>query len=90
VAAFSIYAWLELWARAVEKAGTFDAAKVVAVMNGYTNEPTSIGPYSFTPTLHIQARTALLITAIMKGKTTVVEQVTLPKAIPDDVLYRQN
>jgi branched-chain amino acid transport system substrate-binding protein len=30
--AFPIYAFLQLWARAVEKVGTIEAAKVVAVL----------------------------------------------------------
>lgn len=88
--AFSIYVWLGLWARAVEKAGSFDADKVVAVMNGYTNVPTFLGPYSFTPKLHIQTETKLLITAITNGKTSVVGELTRTEPIPDDVLYRQN
>jgi branched-chain amino acid transport system substrate-binding protein len=90
VGSFSIYAWLELWTRAVEKAGTFDAQKVVAIMNGYKDEPTSVQPYTFTPKVHIQAKTSLLITGIMDGKTSVVDQITLPEPVPDDVLFRQN
>jgi branched-chain amino acid transport system substrate-binding protein len=87
---FSIYAWLELWTRAVEKAGTFDADKVVAIMNNYKDEPTSVQPYTFTPKVHIQAKTSLLVTGITNGKLTVADQITLPEAVPDDVLFRQN
>ena len=58
--AFPIYAWLQLWARAVEKAGTTDATKVVAVMNTFKDEPTILGPRSFSSTLHIQDRAPYL------------------------------
>ncbi|HTV28532.1 MAG TPA: ABC transporter substrate-binding protein [Xanthobacteraceae bacterium] len=88
VGSFSIYAWLELWTRAIQKAGTFDADKVVAIMNTYKDEPTSVQPYTFTPKVHIQAKTSLIITAITKGKASVADEITLPEAVPDDVLFR--
>ena len=59
--AFPIYSFLQLWAQAVEKAGTVDAAKVVAVLNSFHDEPSILGPRSFSPQLHIQDRSPFLI-----------------------------
>jgi branched-chain amino acid transport system substrate-binding protein len=86
--AFPIYAWLQLWAKAVTKAGTTDAAPVVAIMEKYTDEPTVLGPRSFTPKLHIQTSIPLTITDTADGKQTVVQEWRIKDAIPPAVLYR--
>ena len=49
--AFPIYSFLQLWAQAVEKAGTVDAAKVVAVLNSFHDRPSILGPRSFFSTV---------------------------------------
>ena len=87
--AFPIYAWLQLWARAVEKAGTTDAAKVVAVMNTFHDEPTILGPRSFSSTLHIQDRAPYYIVEIGNRKGKVIDQWRISEAVPPDVLYRK-
>lgn len=86
--AFPIYAWLQLWAKAVTKAGTTDAAPVVAIMEKYTDEPTVLGPRSFTPKLHIQTGIPLTITDTADGKQTVVQEWRIKDPIPPAVLYR--
>lgn len=86
--AFPIYAWLQLWAKAVEKAGTTDAAKVVAVMNTFRDEPTILGPRTFTSELHIQDRAPYYITEICNGKGKVVDHWRVSEAPPKEVLYR--
>src|SRR5690606_13096064 len=85
---FGIYAWLDLWARAVEKAGTFDSKEVLAVMNSYKDEPTFIGPYSYTPRLHIQDAPELLIVEIQNGKLASVTPTLRGEPLPESVLYR--
>lgn len=85
---FGIYAWLDLWARAVEKAGTFDSKEVLAVMNSYKDEPTFIGPYSYTPRLHIQDAPELLIVEIQNGKLASVTPTPRGEPLPESVLYR--
>jgi branched-chain amino acid transport system substrate-binding protein len=87
--AFPIYAWLQLWARAVEKAGTTDATKVVAVMNTFKDEPTILGPRSFSSTLHIQDRAPYYIVEIGDRKGKVIDQWRISEAVPPDVLYRK-
>ena len=86
--AFPIYPFLELWAKAVEQAGTTDAAKVVAVLNGFRDEPSLLGPRSFSPTLHIQDRSPFLIVSISNRTGKVVDSWRVSEPIPNDVLYR--
>ena len=68
--AFAIpaYVWMTLWAKAVEKAGTTDAAKVVAVMEQDKDAPSIIGPRTFTDQLHIQDHATLQILKYEDGK----------------------
>jgi branched-chain amino acid transport system substrate-binding protein len=86
--AFPIYAFLELWAKAAEKAGTLDAAKVVAVLNTFHDEPTVLGPRSFSPKLHIQDQSPLFIVSISNRTGKVVDDWRISEAIPNEVLYR--
>jgi len=86
--AFQIYSILQLWAKAVEKAGSTDAAKVVAVMNTFKDEPTVLGPRSFTDKLHIQDRAPYMVVEIADKKGKVLEPWRIGQAVPNDVLYR--
>ena len=58
------YALIELWSRAVERAGTTETKAVVAELEKMRDEPTIIGVRSFSDQLHIQskARFAMLCT----------------------------
>jgi branched-chain amino acid transport system substrate-binding protein len=86
--AFPIYAFLQLWQKAVEKAGTLDAARVVAVMNSLNDEPTILGPRSFSAKLHEQDRANYFIVEINDGKGKVLKDWRIDEAVPSDVLYR--
>ncbi|WP_284946397.1 ABC transporter substrate-binding protein [Acidisoma cladoniae] len=86
--AYPIYAWLQLWGKAVTAAGTTDAKPVVAIMQKYTNEPTALGPRSFTPRMHIQTDIPLTIVDIADGKQTAITQWRIKEPIPVAVLYR--
>ena len=85
--AYPIYAWLELWARAVNNVGSTDAKAVVAEMETFTREPTALGPRSFSKDLHIQVALPLVINQITEGTGKVVATIEVPE-IPRDVLYR--
>lgn len=87
--AYPIYAWLQLWSRAVIKTGTTDGKAVVQEMETYTNEPTALGPRSFNHATHIQTSIPLVINLIEDGKGKVVGTTVTPD-IPRDVLYRLN
>lgn len=88
--AFAIYAWLELWVKAVEKAGTFDSKAVLEVMNSYKDEPTFLGPYSFTPELHIQDAPEQVIVEIQNGKQSGVQLMERGEPLPANLLYRMS
>ncbi len=85
--AYPIYAWFELWARAVAKTNSIDAKAVVAEMETYKREPTSLGARSFSKELHIQASLPLVINQITDGTGKVVATAEVPD-IPRNVLYR--
>jgi branched-chain amino acid transport system substrate-binding protein len=86
--AFPIYSFLQLWAQAVEKAGTVDAAKGVAVLNSLRDEPSILGPRSFSPQLHIQDRSPFLIVSISNHTGKVIDSWRVSEPIPNEVLYR--
>ncbi|WP_172328455.1 ABC transporter substrate-binding protein [Mangrovicoccus sp. HB161399] len=86
--AYPIYAWLELWAKAVAATGTTDSAEVVAEMNTYTDEPTTLGPRSFSPELHIQTSMPMQISEFTDGRQVLVEEWKIDEPIPQQVLYR--
>ena len=72
----------------MEKAGTIDAAKVVAVLNTFHDEPTILGPRSFSAKLHIQDQSPLFVVSISNRTGKVVDSWRISEAIPSDVLYR--
>lgn len=86
--AFPVYAFLELWAKAVTKADSTDPAKVTSVLNSFKEEPTTLGPRTFAPNQHIQMTVPLLIVSFSNGAAKVIDQVFDQEAIPRDVLYR--
>ena len=86
--AYPIYAFLDLWAKAVTQVGTTDGAKVVAVMNKYDKEPTVLGPRTFTPKLHIQISEPMFVVSYANGKEAPVEEWQIKDVIPTAVLYR--
>jgi branched-chain amino acid transport system substrate-binding protein len=88
--AFAIpaYVWMTLWAQAVEKAGTTDAAKVVAVMEQDKDAPSIIGPRTFTDQLHIQDHATLQILKYENGKPSDVGSYRISEAVPYKVLFR--
>ncbi|MEM6461399.1 MAG: ABC transporter substrate-binding protein [Pseudomonadota bacterium] len=66
------YSMIEAWARAVERAGTFDAEAVAAEMNAFQDEPLMIGPTTFTPELHISTTRPMTIIKATDGKFSAV------------------
>jgi branched-chain amino acid transport system substrate-binding protein len=88
--AFAIppYVFLDLWAKAVEKAGSLDAAKVVPIIEQYKDEPTLMGPLSFSDKLHIQDHSALQILKYENGKPKDVGTYRISEAVPYQVLFR--
>ncbi len=81
------YAVIELWSRAVERAGTTETEAVLAQLESMTGESTIIGPRGFSDRLHIQdtARYAILCTE--DGQPQFQEYWTAGP-VPKDVLLK--
>lgn len=85
---YPIYAWLDLWKKAVESAGTVESKAVVAELEKNNDTETVIGLRTFTPQLHIQTKAPLLVTGYADGKQTFIEEWRVPGEMPISVLYR--
>ena len=81
------YVVFEMWAKAVEMAGTFDSDAVVEALESFRNEPVLVGTRTFTKTLHHQAQAPYLIIETTNGQPAVVESWTISEAVPMDVLF---
>jgi branched-chain amino acid transport system substrate-binding protein len=86
--ALPAYAFMQLWGRAVEKAGTTDAAKVVPVMEQYKDEASFMGPRTFTSKFHIQTNVPMQIIKYTDGKPKDVDQFRVTEEMPVKVLFR--
>lgn len=76
------YVLIDVWAKAVERAGTTETAAVVAELEKMTDEPTLFGPRTFTSEIHHQNRARYLIVETNAGKPAVVDEWTISEAIP--------
>lgn len=66
------YSLIQAWAKAAEKAGSFDADKVAAVLDTFKDEDLVIGPTTFTPQLHIATTRPMTIVQAQDGKFSAV------------------
>ena len=66
--AYPGYILIDLWAKAVERAGTLDGASVTAELEKMTNEETAFGPRSFSSELHHQNSVEMQIIEITNAK----------------------
>jgi branched-chain amino acid transport system substrate-binding protein len=80
---------MDVWAKAVERAKSVDAAKVTAQLESMNKEPTLFGPRTFTSQIHHQNQARLLIIEIKNGKPGVVDNWTISTAVPLDVLLKR-
>ncbi|ADV14509.1 ABC transporter substrate-binding protein [Mesorhizobium sp. M7A.F.Ca.CA.001.09.2.1] len=85
---FPGYVMVDVWAKAVERAGTTDADAVVAELEKMKNEPTLFGPRTFTPELHHQNQTRYLIVETKAGKPGVVGNWTISEPVPMEALLK--
>ncbi len=76
------YVLIDVWAKAVERAKSTDADKVVAELEKMKDEQTLFGPRTFTAVIHHQNRGRYLIVDIEQGKPKVVDNWTISQPIP--------
>lgn len=69
------YSMIQAWAKAAEKAGSFDADKVAAALDSFKDEKLVVGPTTFTPELHIQTTRPMTIVQSQDGKFSFVTKV---------------
>ena len=73
---------IDVWAKAVERAGTTETSAVVAELEKMNGEPTLFGPRTFTSELHHQNQARYLIVETNAGKPSVVDEWTISEPIP--------
>ncbi len=66
------YGVIEGWAKAVERAGTFDTDAVRAELEKFKDEPLTVGKTTFTADLHINNDRPMVVLKITKGKPAAV------------------
>ncbi|MCA3454645.1 MAG: ABC transporter substrate-binding protein [Rhodobacter sp.] len=76
------YVMIDVWAKAVERAGTTETAAVVAELEKMNAEPTLFGPRTFTSEIHHQNRARYLIVETNASKPGVIDEWTISEAIP--------
>ena len=86
--AYPGYVLIDLWAKAVERAGTVDGSEVTAELEKMTDEPTAFGPRSFSDELHHQNAAEMQIIEITNAKPAVVSKWVISTPVPLDVLLR--
>jgi branched-chain amino acid transport system substrate-binding protein len=67
------YVLIDLWAKAVQRAGTTETKAVVAQLEKMQDEPSILGPRGFSPALHIQSKARFAIICMDKGRPKFVE-----------------
>lgn len=86
--AYPGYILVDLWAKAVERAGTLNGAAVTAELEKMQNEPTAFGSRSFSSELHHQNVAEMQIVEITDGKPAVTDSWTIGQPIPLNVLLK--
>ena len=86
--AYPGYVLMELWAKAVERAGTLDGATVTAELEKMRNEATAFGPRSFTDELHHQNFAEMQIIEISGGTPKAIDSWTISEPVPLEVLLK--
>ncbi|WP_149141881.1 ABC transporter substrate-binding protein [Gemmobacter caeruleus] len=87
--AYPGYVLIDLWAKAVERAGSVEGAAVTAELEKMTDEPTAFGPRSFTAALHHQDAALMQIIEITDGKPARVDEWRISSPVPMAVLMGQ-
>lgn len=86
--AYPGYLLIDLWAKAVERAGTVEASAVTAELEKMDNEPTAFGPRSFSSEIHHQNTAEMQIIEITNGIPAVTGSFTISEPVPLDVLLK--
>jgi len=83
------YIMIQLYAKAVEQAGSTDAKQVTAALETFKDVPTLLGPYSFSHSLHIQTKFRFTIMSVDDGTHHAVEPWTSRTPMTVKELFRK-
>lgn len=86
--AYPGYVMVDLWAKAVERAGTTEAGPVVAELEKMANEETIFGTRTFTNEIHHQNQSRYLIVETNDGKPGVIDEWTISEPVPLEALLQ--
>jgi branched-chain amino acid transport system substrate-binding protein len=78
------YSGIEMYAKAIERAGSVDTAAVKAELDKFRNEPLLAGPTTYTPRCHIPIGRVMTIMTVKNGKDEFVRKLT-PKVVPKSI-----
>ncbi|WP_133487096.1 ABC transporter substrate-binding protein [Aliiroseovarius marinus] len=84
--AYPGYVLIDLWAKAVERAGSLDGAAVTAELEKMRDEPTAFGPRSFSDAIHHQNSAEMQIIEITDGTPGVTGNWRISTPVPLEVL----
>jgi branched-chain amino acid transport system substrate-binding protein len=73
----------QLYKAAVEEAGSTETDAIAAALNGFTDQPTVVGPTTYTDTCHVPVERPMVVEGLTNGKAEVVGEV-VPKDVPAD------
>jgi branched-chain amino acid transport system substrate-binding protein len=83
------YVTVNLYAKAVERAKSTDATRVVEALESPDAIPTILGPYSFSHDLHIQTKFPFTIVSVQDGKHTAIDSWTTKTTFGVNELLRK-
>ncbi len=83
------YNLMQMYQRAVERAGTTDATAVAKELEKFKDEPLFTGPYTFTDKVHIQTKIKATMMEIQGGKQrSTGTYYDLQNEVPFDLLFK--
>lgn len=80
------YVLVDLWAKAVQRARSTEAAAVTAELEKMHDEPTLFGPRTFTAQIHHQNSAHMLISEIHEGRPGMEDEWRIATPMPLDAL----
>lgn len=86
---YSGWTVMEVWAKGVERAGSFETEAVVAELEKMDGEKTLFGPRSFPKGMHIQTKGTFRIIGTQEGKMSIVDEWKFDTDVPLKVMFGQ-
>ena len=82
------YLMIEMWSKAVERAGSTEGDAVVTALESFRDEPTFVGQRTFSNQLHIANQGSFLMLEVVNGEHKALGFYTNKDPVPMEVLFR--